>query len=102
MLFRSCRNIIHNLIENLLKERRDKKIEIEELTFLLNNRTKSMNITNNNKKKNISNFIKTVYGGLSNFIDNHDLFLLEFNDKITYVRLNDLELNEWIIVCDES
>ena len=60
------RNIIHNLIETLLKERSNKKIEIEELTFLLNNRTKSMNITNNSKKKNISNFIKTVYGGLSN------------------------------------
>ena len=58
-----------------------------------------MNITNNSKKKNISNFIKTVYGGLSNFVDNYDLFLLEFSEKKnTYVRLNELELNEWIIV----
>ena len=39
----------------------NKKIEIEELTFLLNNRTKTIDITNNSKKKNISNFIKTVY-----------------------------------------
>ena len=96
------RNIVHNLIEKLLKERSDKKIEIEELVFLLNNRTKNMNITNNNKKKNICNFIKNVYGGITNFIDNYDLFLLDMNEKNTFVRLNELELNEWIIIEDDQ
>ena len=96
------RNIIHNLIETLLKEKSDKKIEIEELNFLLNIRTKNMNITNNNKKKNICNFIKIVYGGLSNFIDNYDLFLLVINGKNTYVQLNELELNEWIIIDEDK
>ena len=63
------RNVVYNLIETILKERKDMTIDINELTFLLNNRTKSMKITNNNKGKNITNYIKVVFGGLINFID---------------------------------
>lgn len=95
------RDIVYNLVETILNERSNKMIEIEELVFLINNRTKTMNITNNNKKKNLSNFIKVICGGMINFIDDYSLFLIDINEKHTYVKLNQIETNEWIFVDDE-
>ena len=95
------RSIIYNNIEILLNERSNKTIEIEELIFLLNSRTKYMDIRNNNKKKNISNFIKVICGGMINFIDDYSIFMLDINEKNTFVKLNQIETNDWIFVEDE-
>lgn len=95
------REIVYNNIEALLNERSNKTIEIEELVFLLNNRTKNMDIRNNNKKKNISNFIKIICGGIINFIDDYSIFMLDINKKHTFVKLNQMETNDWIFVEEE-
>jgi len=92
------RDIIYNIVETLLNERSNKTIEVNELVYLLNNRTKDMDIRNNNKKKNISNFIKTICGGIIKFIDDYDHFLLVINENYTHVKLNQIEINEWIFV----
>ena len=95
------RDIVYNNVEALLNERSNKTIEIEELVFLLNNRTKNMDIRNNNKKKNLSNFIKVICGGMINFIDDYSIFILDINEKNTFVKLNQIETNDWIFVEEE-
>ena len=94
------RRIIFTLIETILKEKTNESIHIDELDFLLNNRTKQTEFLNNNKKKNIRNFIKVVFGGLVNFIDQYDDFLLKKVQNGYIVQLNDLEKNDWVIVED--
>jgi len=95
------RNMTYNLVEDILKEKTDNTIEIDELTFLLNNRTKDVNIINNNKKKNLTNYIKVVFGGIVHFIDDYDRFLLQKKDGGTLIKLNNIELSDWIFVDDD-
>ena len=92
------RRLIFNTIDTILKERKDHKIHIDELHFLLNNRTKNTNIMNNKKKKNIHNFMKVVYGGLIQFLDDYDEFMLKKVNDGYIVELNNIESNDWIIV----
>jgi len=92
------RRMIFNMIESILKERKDQSIHIDELNFLLNNRTKNTKIMNNNKKKNIHNFIKVVYGGLIHFLDDYEEFMLRRVNDGYMVELNNLEINDWIVV----
>ncbi len=94
------RKIIFNLIETILKEKTDESIHIDELDFLLSNRTKNTEFLNNNKKKNIRNFIKVVFGGLISFIDDYEEFLLKKINTGFVVQLNNLENNDWVIVED--
>jgi len=94
------RKIIFNLIEKILKERRDQTIDIDELSFLINKRTRNMNIVNNTKKKNMNNFMKVVFGGLINFIDDYDNFLLQRKDDCTLVKLNKLDISDWVFIED--
>lgn len=95
------RKTVYNLIEKMLKERKDQTIDIDEISFLLNNRTKNMNITNNNKKKNLTNYIKVVFGGLIHFIDDYDTFLLQRKDDDVFIKLNTIEMSDWIFVDDD-
>ena len=96
------RKIIFNLINNILTERKNKEIEYDELYFLLNNRTKTMNLTNNNKKKSITNYIKNVFGSLVNFIDDYENFMLVNKQKNVFVKLNCIDLSDWIILDDSD
>ena len=94
------RKIIFTMILSILKEKKDHSIHIDELHFLLNNRSKTTNIMDNNKKKTIQNFIRVVYGGLTQFIDDYEEFLLKKVNDGYIVQLNSLELDEWIFVED--
>jgi hypothetical protein len=95
------RNMTYNLIETILKEKKDNTIDIDELTFLLNNRTKSITITNNNKTKNLTNYMKVVFGGMINFIDDYDIFLLQKKESGTFIKLNNIGMSDWIFVDDD-
>tara|TARA_B110000046_G_C12688500_1_gene271607 strand:+ start:151 stop:486 length:336 start_codon:yes stop_codon:yes gene_type:complete len=97
-----ARDTIYNLIENILIEKKDQEIEVSELSFLLNNRTKDIEFYNNKKKKNITNYMKVVFGGLVGFIDDYDNFLLCENDKKQVVKLNKIELSDWIFVNEDE
>lgn len=92
--------IVFNLIEKILKEKKDQIIYLDELTFLLNNRTKNMTITNNTKNKNIVNFIKNVFGGIVNFIDDYENFLIERRNDDIIIKLNKLEIEDWVFIED--
>ena len=98
------------LINETLKEILESKgeMEISDLKLLLQNR--NIIIKNNNKNKNIINFIKNVFGGLINFLENRkDIYTIkndiDSNIKIINININKSEitediyfLNDWIIV----
>tara|TARA_Y100000590_G_scaffold469851_1_gene660156 strand:- start:6256 stop:6591 length:336 start_codon:yes stop_codon:yes gene_type:complete len=94
--------IVYNQIEKILREKDNMTLEIKELIFILNNRTKHIDFLNNNKKKNIHNFIKNVLGGLINYIDQYDIFMIQKEDNQIFIRYNNLDLNEWILVTNNE
>ena len=90
--------LVYTMMEKIIKEKKDNSIEINELIFLLNIRSKGLNIRNNNKQKNLSNFIKVVFGGVIKFIDDYDNFLLQKINGDTYIRVNQLDASDWVFV----
>tara|TARA_Y100000814_G_C12107185_1_gene325828 strand:- start:11 stop:361 length:351 start_codon:yes stop_codon:yes gene_type:complete len=93
-------------ITAILKGNIDNIIEMDELSFLINNRTKDLIIKNHNKKKNMMNFVKNVIGGLIIFIENNDKYILEKKGCNMYIKLknphSEINLCDWIFVDDES
>ena len=91
-------NIIYNTIDNILLEKTNHSIDYDELIFLLNNRTKHIQFINNNKRKNIHNYIKNIFGSLIQFIDQYDHFVISKKKSNIIVQFNPIEMNEWIFV----
>ena len=92
------KSLIYNTIMGILKERENKCIELNELNLLLNNRTKSIDIKNNNKKKNLTNFIKNNYDSIIYFIEKYDNISHFKKENNIYFKLNPTYENEWIFV----
>lgn len=92
-------NIVNKLIIDILCDCNN-ILEISELTFALQNRSKDIIIKNNNKKKNILNFIKNVLGGLTFFIKENDQFIIVNRGDRLFIQLNLINLNEWVLVDD--
>ena len=92
------RKLTYTMLEKIIKEKKDNSIEINELIFLLNIRSKDLDIRNNNKQKNLSNFIKIVFGGVINFIDDYDNFLVQEINGDTFIRINHLDASDWVFV----
>ena len=92
------KSLIYNTIMEILKERENKCIELNELNLLLNNRTKSIDIKNNNKKKNLTNFIKNNYDSIIYFIEKYDNISHFKKENNIYFKLNPTYENEWIFV----
>ena len=46
--------------------------------------------------------MNVVFGGLVGFIDDYDNFLLCENDKKQVVKLNKIELSDWIFVNEDE
>ena len=90
--------LVYTMMEKIIKEKKDNSIEINELIFLLNIRSKNLDIRNNNKQKTMSNFIKTVFGGVVKFIDDYDNFLLQKINGDTFIRVNNLDASDWVFV----
>ena len=95
------KKIAFDSIKEILKEKKENHIQINELIFLLNNRTKNIKLFNNHKKKNITNFIKNNLQGIKSFIQTYDEFLLIEENNETIIKLNNVNLyNDWIFVND--
>mgnify|MGYP006107028973 CR=1 FL=1 len=99
-------------ITKILKESKNNTLELNELVFLLNNRTRNLDLQNNNKKKTLTNFLKIVCKGVLQFIDDYDDYLvIKKNDKI-YISYNKkklfdeldefAEFDEWIFINKEN
>tara|TARA_B110000285_G_C14734010_1_gene427758 strand:+ start:286 stop:624 length:339 start_codon:yes stop_codon:yes gene_type:complete len=94
--------LINQKITEILSEKGC--MEISELMFFLQLRTKEVIIENNHKKKNILNFIRNVFGGLRNFLESNHYKITPNGNQIMVgitqegdINLNEI-LNEWILV----
>ena len=90
-----------DLIKSILLEQKNETMDSQELLLLINNRSKHLNIMNNQKKKSLMNFMNTNFGGLINFADRFSCLALFINGKetkIKYIDSNYPMFNEWICV----
>jgi hypothetical protein len=97
--------IAKDIINEILTEQKNNSIELNELIFLLNNRTNKVQITNNKKKKNIVNFLKVNFGGIRGFIDelnNIDLLDEKGKVKVYNIDINIINLNDWVFIDDSD
>ena len=62
--------IAHETIIEIIKENND-LIDLNKLILLLNQRTKNLNLKNNNVKRTITNFLKSNYKGSLHFMEFH-------------------------------
>ena len=84
----------------ILNEKKDNSIHYQELLLLLQNRTQTLNITQNKKPKTLLTFIRTVYGSLEYLIEVIDDIELVYS-KERIIKLHQPEnvhVNEWILV----
>ena len=88
-------NITDIKIEEILRE--FKILELSELSYFLQNRNKDVIILNNNKKKNILNYIRNVLGGLKHHLEKNDKYIILNKDNKLFVELNNYK-TEWILI----
>ena len=95
--------LISDKINEILSDKGE--MEISELIFFIQTRSKEITIENNNKKKNITNFIRNVFGGLRNFLESSGDYKITINGNEVMVDIKreregeDIYfLNEWVIV----
>ena len=82
-------------IQSILLEKKNLSIELNELLFLINNRTKHMIIKNKHKQKNLINFIKINFKGIEPFIQSETSFIFK-NNIISLEDYNNF--NDWIFI----
>ena len=98
--------IVNEKVKEILSTQGE--IEISELNFFIQSRSRNITIENNKKKKNLTNFIRNVLGGLRNFLEDNDykitqkvnrVFIDIKKDEDEYKEGEDIYfLNDWIIV----
>ena len=90
--------LAYSTICDLLINSKNNILEMKELIYLLTNRTKNKMITNNNKKKNIVNFIRSNFGGLKPFLELYDTIDIILDNNIEYVRYIKIYENDWTVI----
>ena len=98
--------IAKDIIDGILTEQKNNSIELNELIFLLLNRTNKVQITNNRKKKNIVNFLKVNFGGIRVFLNElNNVDILDEEHKVIVRRFDDINiinLNDWVFIDDSD
>ena len=100
-------DMINDKIKEILSDKGE--MEISELNFFIQTRSKEITIENNKKKKNLTNFIRNVFGGLRNFLENRGEYKITTIGKKIMVDIKKISngddlyllndyLNDWIIV----
>lgn len=101
------RQIIDDKIKEILSDKGE--MEISELNFFIQTRSRNIIIENNKKKKNLTNFIRNVFGGLRNFLESKNKYKITNIGNKIMVDVNKKErkgdtyyledyLNDWIII----
>ena len=94
------KTIVFKVIREILEEKKDNSMHYHELMLLIQNRTSSMDITHNKKKKSLLNFIRVNYGSIEQLVDNTDEMIIIEKKNGKYIKLTEMNynINEWIIV----
>ena len=111
-----CREIVHLTIIDLLNEKKNKTLPLNELAILMNSRTRLYKINNNKKYNSFSKYLKLNHGGFLNFVENYNIYGIIKTEKHILVQLypNLVELtniknmekritkdSEWIMIDDD-
>ena len=93
-------------INEIIKEH-NYLIDFNKLILLLNQRTKHLNIKNNNVKRTITNFLKSNYKGTLHFIESLDDIFIHKRDNKIFISYNDKnklfhEYDEWLFINEEN
>ena len=90
-------------IDEILSEQKNNSIELNELIFLLTNRTNKIQIRNHRKKKNLVNFLKVNFGGIRVFLNElSSVHLLEEENRVIIRKISILNLNDWVLIDDSD
>jgi hypothetical protein len=82
--------IAHKTIIEILREQTE-PIKLNELIFLLNNRTKIYKISNNKKNNCFVKYLRVNHGGIIKFLDKYCIYgLIYDNSNISVILLEDL------------
>ena len=94
------KTLVLKVIREILEEKKDNSMNYQELMLLIQNRTSSMDITHNKKKKSLLNFIRVNYGSIEQLVDNTDEMIIIEKKNGKYIKLTEMNynINEWIIV----
>lgn len=84
-----CENKIKNSIMKIILDN-DNFINLHILVDILNN-DKSFNLRYENKQKTVTNFLKSNYKGILNFLKNFDEFIILEKSKNIFVSINNKE-----------
>tara|TARA_B100000575_G_C23005912_1_gene579555 strand:- start:238 stop:609 length:372 start_codon:yes stop_codon:yes gene_type:complete len=82
-----CSEIIHLTLIDLLNERKDKIIPLNQLIELLNARTWIYKIHNQRKYNTFSKYLKHKHNGILNFIELFNIYGVIKTDKQIFVQL---------------
>jgi len=106
--------IAHKYIIEILREYKNNTLPLSDLIIILNQRTKHIKFINHQKKKNISIYLKSIYGSMINFMDNFsfygilsngaDIKIILIDGELKYSSLNKQILNEnkeWVLIDDD-
>ena len=81
--------LIHRTMIDLIRSQSKNFISLNELAFLLNNRTRSCHIHPQKKHNRLTKYIAIKYGSLPKFIKAYDIYRYTKINKNDYVYLND-------------
>lgn len=102
-----CLDIAKNISIDILKEKTDHIIELNELVTLLNKRTYHLDMRNNNIKRTMTKFLKSNCKGILNFLENSDVFFVNKKDNKIFISYNNKEnlfgeFDDWLYINKEN
>lgn len=96
------RKYLLDIIKGILQQQKNETMNVNELLLLIQNRSKHLIITNNQKKKSLLNFMNSNFGGIIHFADDYSCLAVFENSKetsrIKYIDSNFPMFDEWICV----
>jgi hypothetical protein len=100
-------NLAFNTIKDILKEKKNNSIDLNDLIFLINIRTTNKKIKKDNKIITLTKFLKFSSSGVLKFIYKYDDFFVSENKGKIIITLNNKdklfnEFDEWIFINKEK
>lgn len=116
LLETQCFEIIHLTIIDILSEKKDNILPLNQLITNLNSRTKIYKLHNNKKYNMFSKYIKIEYGGALNFLEKFNFYGIIKTEKDIIIKLYKNLVNldnikeglritkdsDWVIIQDSS
>ena len=108
--------IIHLVLIDILKAKKDKTCHLKQLVSLLNSRSKVNRINDDRKYNLFSKYLKIEHNGILNFIEDYNFYEIIRKEEKVFVKLHEGLINkddlnggkritkdsEWILIDDSD